>query len=70
MLNAEGSVVTGERQRYLMSFFTSVFSIKTSCPQDTQVPELEVDDQEMSRASITQEEMVSDLLCQLHTQNL
>lgn len=49
-----------------MLFFTSVFSIKTSCPQDTQLLELEAGDWEMSEAPIIQEEMVSDLLCQLH----
>ncbi|KAJ7397328.1 RNA-directed DNA polymerase from mobile element jockey-like protein [Pitangus sulphuratus] len=42
----------------------TVFNIKISCPQNSQVPELEVSNGEMSEAPINQE-MVSDLLWSL-----
>ncbi|XP_009693889.1 PREDICTED: uncharacterized protein LOC104158026, partial [Cariama cristata] len=70
LTNEEGSVVTGneEKAEVLNAFFASVFNIKTSSSQDTQPPELEVKDGELSEAPIIQEETVSDLLCQLDTQ--
>lgn len=45
------------------AFFASVLNIKTSCPQNNQVPELAAGDGELSEAPINEEEMVSDLLC-------
>lgn len=44
-----------------------VLNIKTSCPQDTHLPESEVGDEEMSEVPIIHEEMISDLPCQLGT---
>lgn len=52
-----------EKAEILNDFCASVFNIKTSCPQDTQPPELEICAGELSEALIMQEEMVSDLLC-------
>ncbi|RMC15151.1 hypothetical protein DUI87_07333 [Hirundo rustica rustica] len=43
-----------------------VFSIRISCPQDTQLPDMEVVDGQ-SEAPIVKDKMVSDLLCQLDT---
>lgn len=65
MLNAEGYVVSEDEEKaeILNDFCASVFNIKTSCPQDTQPPELEICAGELSEALIMQEEMVSDLLC-------
>ncbi|KAJ7395845.1 hypothetical protein BTVI_150512 [Pitangus sulphuratus] len=70
LLNAEGSVEAGDEEKaeVLSAFFVSVFNIKTSCPQDIQLPELEAGDREMSEAPTIQEEMVSDPLGQLDIQ--
>lgn len=56
-----------EKAEVFDGFFASVFNIKTSCPQDNQLPELEGRDRELDEGPIIQEEMVSDLLCQLDT---
>lgn len=55
-----------EKAEVLNAFFASVFSIRISCPQDTQLPEMEVVDGQ-SEAPIVEDKMVSDLLCQLDT---
>lgn len=51
----------------LNAFFYLSLQYQNGCPQGTQLPELEVGGWEMSEAPITQEEIVSDLLCKLHT---
>lgn len=56
-----------EKAEVLNAFFVSVFNIRISCPQDTQLPEMEVVDGQMTEAPIVQDEMVNDLLCQLDT---
>lgn len=56
-----------EKAEVLNGFFASVFNIRISYPQDAQLPEMEVVDGQMSETPIIQEEMVSDLLCQLDT---
>lgn len=56
-----------EKAEVLNAFFSSVFNIRISCPQDTQLPEMEVVDGQMSEVPIVQDKMVSDLLCQLDT---
>ncbi|KAJ7428100.1 rna-directed dna polymerase from mobile element jockey-like [Pitangus sulphuratus] len=62
-----GSIVTKDEEKtvVLNAFFASVFINKTSCPQDTQPPELEGRNREQNEAHIMQEGMVSDLLCHL-----
>lgn len=49
----------------LNGFFASVFNVRASCPQDTQLLELEIGDGEMSEVPIIHKEMISGLLCQL-----
>lgn len=68
-LNPEGGVVTGveEKVEILNALFAPVLNIRISCPQDTQLPEVEVVYGQMSEAPIIQEEMINDLLCQLDT---
>lgn len=56
-----------EKAEVRNAFFASVFSIEISCPQDTQLPEMEVVDGHMSETPMVQDEMVSDLLFQLDT---
>lgn len=56
-----------EKAEVLNAFFASLFNIEISCPQDTQLPEMEVVDGHMSETPIVQDKVVSDLLCQLHT---
>lgn len=41
----------------------SVFNTKPSCPEDAQLPGLEVGDRELSEAPEIQEETFGDLLC-------
>lgn len=48
----------------LFPFFPSVRNTRTSCPQATHIPKLEICDGELNEALIIHEEMVSDL-CQL-----
>lgn len=54
-----------EKAKELNAVFASVFNIKTSCPLDTHLPEMEIGDGEISEACTVWEEMVSDLLCLL-----
>lgn len=44
-----------------------LLNIRISCPQDTQLPDMEVIDGQMSEAHKVQDKMVSNLLCQLDT---
>lgn len=61
-LNAEGNVVREHEKKAeaLIAFY--FLNIKTSCPQDTHLP-----DGEMSEVPIIHEEMISDLLCHFGT---
>ncbi|RMB97141.1 hypothetical protein DUI87_26425 [Hirundo rustica rustica] len=67
LLIAESTQVTGdvEKAKVHNAFFASVFHIKTSCPQDTHLPEREIGDGEINEACTIWEEMLSDLLCLL-----
>lgn len=67
----EGSAETGDEEtaEILNAFFASVFNVRTSCPQDSQLLELEVGDGKKNEAPIIQE-VVSDMPCQLDTQSL
>lgn len=48
LLDAEGSIASRDKEKaeVLNDLFSSVFNIKTSCSQITQIPELEVSDGE------------------------
>lgn len=45
----------------LNAFFPSVFNTRTSCPQATHIPELEVSAEELNEAVTIHEETVNDL---------
>lgn len=61
MLNPECGVVTWVEEK------AEVLNIRISCPEDTQLPEMEVVDGQMSEAHKVQNKMVSDVLCQINT---
>lgn len=69
LLDAGGSIISGDEEKAeeLNAFIASVFNTRTSCPQDTQLPESEICNGQLSEAPITQEEMLRDQLCQLDT---
>lgn len=56
-----------EKAEVLNAFFASVSNIEITCPQETQLPEMEVVDGQMSEAPVVQDKIVGDLLCQLDT---
>lgn len=60
MLNPECGVVTWVEEK------AEVLNIRISCPEDTQLPEMEVVDGQMSEAHKVQNKMVSDVLCQIN----
>lgn len=68
-LGAQCTIVSNDdkKSEILCAFFASIFNTKSSCTQDTQLPELEVRGGDLSDTPIIQERMVSDLLCQIDT---
>ncbi|PKU34200.1 hypothetical protein llap_15501 [Limosa lapponica baueri] len=66
LLDAGGNIATKDEEK---ASFASVFSSRTSYPQDVQPPGLEDKDGEQNNTPIIQEEVVNDLLMHLDTHN-